>query len=70
MIKKIGDMDGIPIYEDKYMEDNNILKGRKGTYYKDPNTTFFIATPKTANLIYKAYLTKSRKDKLDHINNL
>jgi len=66
MINKIGDMNGIPIYDDKYMENNNILSGRK----EGSDTTFIIANPKTALLIYKTFLIKSRKEKLDYINNL
>ncbi len=67
MINKVSDIDGIPLYEDKYMEDNKILKGRKGN---DPDPTFLIANPKTAQLIYKTFLIKSRKDKLDYLNSL
>jgi len=64
MVNRVGIMDGIPIYEDPLMEDNKILKGRKGV------SPFIIANPKTAQLIYKAFLIKSRKDKLDNLNNL
>lgn len=65
MINKIGIMDEIPIYEDPLMEDNKILKGRKSG-----GTTFIVANPRTAQLIYKTFLMKSRKDKLDYLNNL
>lgn len=60
-------MNGIPIYEDKYMEDNKILKGRK---QDSPNATFIIANTKTAQLIYKSFLLKSRKNKLDYLDNI
>ena len=67
MVNKVGDMNGIALYEDQYMEDDKIMKGRKSGY---PNTTFFIANPKTAKLIYKTYQSKLRKDKLNYLNNL
>ncbi len=66
MINKIGDIDGIPIYEDSYMEDDNVLRGRK----QGSDTIFLVANPKTTSIIYKQFIIKSRKDKLEYLNNL
>jgi len=72
MVNKVGIMNGITLYEDKYLEDNEILQGGtqgiKGKSWWD--YPYIIANPKTAKLIYKSFLTKSRKDKLDILNNL
>lgn len=61
-------MNGIPVYEDPYMEDGKVLKGRKGTY-KDKQTTFLIANPKTISLLYISYKKRLRKEKLIRILN-
>ena len=66
MVTFTGKIDTIPIYEDPLMEDSRILQGRKGV----EGTTFIVASPKTTKLIYKTYLTKLRKDKLNYLNNL
>lgn len=57
--------DGVPLYEDPHMEDNMIIKGRK-----ENKTFFFMANPKTVNLLYKSFLTKLRKEKLNQINGI
>jgi len=67
MIDIVGNMEGIPIYEDPLMEDNKILQGRK---HGVEGIIYIIANPKTAQLIYKTFLIKSRKEKLDYLNNL
>lgn len=64
MIEKICDIGMIPVYSDPYMEDNKILKGRK----QGSSTTFIIANPKTANILYRSYMRKTRKEKLEKIN--
>lgn len=65
MVELFNNIDGTPLYTDSYMEDNKFLRGRKegGTY-------FLIANPKTANLLYKSFLIKLRKEKLNKIKNL
>lgn len=56
---------GVPLYIDPYMEENSFLRGRKenGAY-------FLIANSKTANFLYKSFLIKIRKEKLNKIKNL
>ena len=63
MINKLGMLNDIPLYTDPLMEENSVLRGRK-----EKDTTYIIANPKTANTIYKIYLTKLRKEKLNKIN--
>ena len=63
-VNLVGNMNGIMLYEDLYMEDNRILQGHKQGLEK----TFMIANPKTANIIYKLLLRKERKEKLNKIN--
>ena len=63
-VNLVGNMNGIMLYEDLYMEDNRILQGHKQGLEK----TFMIANPKTANIIYKLFLRKERKEKLNKIN--
>lgn len=65
MVNIVGNIDGISIFEDSLIEDNKIIKGRK-----QGGAMFIIANPKTSQLIYKSFLTKLRKDKLDSLNNL
>lgn len=65
MINLVGIYKGIPLYEDKYMEDNKVLACRKQGV---DGPTFFVANSKTANLIYKTFIIKQRKDKLQQIN--
>jgi hypothetical protein len=66
MVRIVGNIEnGIPLYEDPYMEDNKILKGRK----QDSDIIFFIANPKTSNILYKKFINKQRKKKLDKLNN-
>lgn len=76
MINFFGNIDGIPLYVDEYMKDNEILKGRKQSDFSEytygtmmPGTFFMIANPKTAaNMLYKAFQKKLRRKKLLKIN--
>jgi len=61
LVKLVAKIDGVPLYEDKYMEDNKILKGTKGNFL---DYTFMIANPKTAQIIYQAFIKRDRKEKL------
>jgi hypothetical protein len=68
MIEKICNINGIPVYSDPYMKDNEILKGRKQGI---SGSFFMIANPKTANILYKTtieYKRKLRREKLEKIS--
>lgn len=68
MINFFGNIDGIPLYVDEYMKDNEILKGRKQSDFSE-YTYGTIANPKTAaNMLYKAFQKKLRRKKLLKIN--
>ena len=64
MIELLGNIYSTPLYVDTYMEDNKILKGRK-----EGGLCFLIANPKTANILYKNFLIKIRKEKLEKLKN-
>lgn len=64
MIEELCNIDNIPVYSDPYMEDNQILKGRK----QGSGHIFIIANPKTANILYREYIKKTRKEKLEKLN--
>ena len=69
MLNKICEINEICFYEDPYMEDNEILKGRNESTTK----SFIIASTKTANLIYQQMIRikqKERKEKLNKLNKL
>lgn len=66
MVYHYNTMDNIPIYVDPLMEDNKILKGHK----QDTDYYFLVVNEKTANLIYKTFLKKERKEKLNKISNV
>lgn len=67
MIQFVGNVNDIPLYEDTYMEDNDILYGNQDGV----GHTFMIASPKTSNIIYsqsKEFKKKVRKEKLNKLN--
>ena len=53
---------GISIYQDKYIEENTIIKGEHN------GIIYLIVNPKNYNIVYKTYLHKLRKEKLEKIN--
>ena len=63
MVYHYNTMNNIHIYVDSLMEDNKILKGRK----QDSDNYFLVVNEKTANLVYKVFLKKERKEKLNKI---
>lgn len=69
MITKLFDMNGIPVYLDEYVEDNKIMKGHKG-HKGDESCIYYIANPKTANILYEIYKKKLRSEKLKRILNV
>jgi hypothetical protein len=62
----ITNIGGIIIYEDKYMVDGEILKGKKS----DTGELYIVTNPKTSSLIYKSYVLSVRKEKLVKLNNI
>ena len=67
MIEYLSDINDIPIYTDPYMEDNKVIKGKKGNFL---DYTFIIANPKTAKLIRDTLIKKDRKEKLNKIDGI
>ena len=69
MVNKLGNIDGIPLYEDPSMEDGKVIKGHKSQELgcTEPISTFMIANPKTARFIYTIFIKKERKEKLKKI---
>jgi len=66
MVNYVGEIEnGVNIYSDSYMVDDNLLRGRKG----DENEIYLVASPKTANFIYETYKIGLRKKKLERICN-
>lgn len=65
MVNKLGDINGIPLYEDPSMEDGKVIKGRKG--YPENKSTFMMANPKTAKFIYNIFIRKERREKLEKL---
>lgn len=64
MVNKVGKIwDEIQVYEDQYMEDNKVLRGRK-----DNKASFIVANPKTAKFIIQGFIKQVRKEKLEKIN--
>jgi len=66
MVNKLGEIDGIPLYGDPYMDEDRIFKGRK----EGSSTNFIMTNTKTANFIYQSYRNKLRKQKLQKLNNV
>ena len=62
-VNVVGDMNGVTLYEDFFIEDNRILQGHK----QGSEKTFMIANPKTAKFIYTNFLKNQRKEKLNKI---
>jgi len=63
MVNYVGIIDGISLYEDPYMEeDNKVLVGKK-----EGKKTFIVSNPKTANILYETYKRNLRKKKLERI---
>jgi len=62
-VNVVGDMNGVMLYEDFYMDDNKILQGHK----QGSEKTFMIANSKTAKIIYTKFLKNQRKEKLNKI---
>ena len=60
MVNKLGNIDGIPLYEDPSMEDGKVIKGHKSQELgcTEPISTFMIANPKTARFIYTIFIKK------------
>jgi len=63
-IKKILDFKNIPVYSDPYMEENTFIKGENN------GKIYIITTPKMSNFLYKSFIHKLRKEKLNNLNNL
>lgn len=57
-MNKICDFKGVPVYEDKYMAESKILRGRK-----ENNTPFIVVAPDVGSKI-KQFM---RNDKLEEI---
>ena len=55
--------DEITVYEDQYMEENTLYRGRK-----ENGPTFLIVSTKISKLISNIILRKERKEKLNKIN--
>jgi len=58
MINHYVNIDGIPLYIDKYMEDDRILKGRKG----NSDTLYFVANPKQP-ICFINYIKRNKGNK-------
>lgn len=54
---KIGKINELTVYEDKYMSENTILTG----------VNFIIISPNTSKIIYKELLKNMRKEKLENL---
>lgn len=65
MVEYLGNINGVSLYTDPYMEDNKFIRGRK-----ENKSFFLIANPKTGNIFYKNFLMTIRKKKLEKINSL
>lgn len=65
MINKSFIIDGVQSYEDPYMEDNTILKGKK----QGSEMQYIIGNPKTLNILYNIFIYKQRKEKFKRILN-
>jgi len=61
MVQKVGNIDGMPLYSDPYMEDNKVLHGRKQGVER---IIFMVANPKTAKIMIQI----SRKRKIEKLN--
>ena len=62
MINYCFDFYGIPVYEDFYVDEDRILKGRR-----DNDQTYIIVNPKTAKLMKLALIKSQREKKLKRI---
>lgn len=62
--KNAFSIDGVPLYEDIYMEDLNILIGRKGGVQ---NSQFIIGNKKTIGYIIKIIKKRQRLELLNNI---
>ena len=71
ILKKLFKLKGINYYLDPYMEDNQLLKGKKGIINPIDNADrdFIICNQKTADLIMETYQRKQRTKKLKRILN-
>lgn len=69
MVNKLGDMNGIPLYVDEYMEDGKVLQGRKGVPLGENQPQYLVANSKTANFMYENFKRKLRIEKLNRIMN-
>ena len=65
-LKYICKNNGIPLYEDPYMNDDMIHVGK----IDSPLTAFFMCSPKTANIMRKELLKNERLKKLIKINEI
>ena len=66
MVNLVGNINGIPLYVDEYLEDNKLLKGRKG----NSSNQFIVVNSRTAEKLLKGILIEKRKKKLNILNNV
>ena len=59
MFRKVCDINGIPVYEDIYMDDNKILTH----FSEDKKRDFFIAGRKVCQVL-SSYVKMENRDKL------
>lgn len=55
------------VFEDSYMKDDRILKGRKGSFSDSAGTEYIIASPKTIQILRQVYEKQKRQEKLERI---
>jgi hypothetical protein len=65
MIKKVFECDMISFFEDSYMEENKLLRGRK----QNSNLEFIIGCPYTISKLHQQFISEKRDEKIDSILN-
>lgn len=66
MVDFVYSSENITVYVDELQEENTVLRGRKQGSDKD----FLIVSPKVSKILYKEFLKKERKEKLECLKNV